>query len=180
MLEKSTTNKNMYLKIRFFESRGPHHRWAIKIWVILLILFVIGSISISFANDSRQKAIDYIKMGKIVHQGISATYVEVCTAFVVSHYIDAKFTGWDCRPDPKNPVANLVALKFSTKEARKDVLKTKTSGARKNIRNGVPSLEIIWRVNDLIGLKITPYNFYAQEALRTYRDMVGSLHELAE
>jgi hypothetical protein len=73
-----------------------------------------------------------------------------------------------------------VALKFSTKEARKGVLKTKTSGTRKNILNGVPSLEIIWRVNDLIGLKITPYNFYAQEALRTYRDMVGSLHELAE
>ncbi len=169
----------MYLKIRFFESRGPHHRWAIKILVILLILFVIGSISISFANDSRQKAIDYIKMGKIVHQGISATYVEVCTAFVVSHYIDAKFTGVGLPTRPKNPVANLVALKFSTKEARKDVLKTKTSGARKNIRNGVPSLEIM-EVNDLIGLKITPYNFYAQEALRTYRDMVGSLHELAE
>jgi hypothetical protein len=87
MTEKSMTNQNVYLKIWFFESRGSHYRRAIELWFIFSILLVIGSISISFANDSKQKAIDYIKMGKVVHQGISATYIEVYTAFVVSHYI---------------------------------------------------------------------------------------------
>ena len=133
--------------------------------------------------ESNQKAIRYIQNTKFAYRGISATYTELSAIYAFT-YENPKFVGWETTPDPNNPVATLVTMKFSVTGVPLDILSAPESEVSSSIKNkrkeAVPLLKITWRVNDLIGLKITAYNFHARHALRIYKDIARGLHKLAE
>jgi hypothetical protein len=149
--------------------------------VTIVKVFVLWLISVLFFApllfaDTNNQAIDYIKKTPYTHGGISATYVEVSAAYAIASYMGVEFVGWETQPDPKNPVATLVTIRFRTSGINTTVV----TRNRKVAQQAVPSLPITWRVNDLLGVKITPYNSYAVEAIRTYQGVVGAIHSLAE
>jgi hypothetical protein len=102
--------------------------------------------------------------------------VEVSASYAIATYTGVEFTGWETQPDPKNPVATLVTIRFKTSGINTKVV----THNRKKAQEAVPSLSITWRVNDLLGVKITPYNSYAREAIRTYQSVSEAIHSLAE
>lgn len=124
-------------------------------------------------ND--EKAIEYIKTSSFVYRNISATYMELSITYAFT-YENPKFIGWHTASDPDNPAATLVTMKFSISGASPDILNAPESKVSNNIKKkmkeAVPMLKITWRIIDLIQLRITPYNFYAEDALAVYKEMV--------
>jgi len=136
-----------------------------------------------YSGTPLEKNIEYIRTTKFVYRGISATYAELSTTYAFA-YENPQFIGWEAAPDPDNPVATLVTMKFSISGVPADILNAPENevsySTKTKMKEAVPLLRITWRVNDLISLKITPYNFYAQDALTVYKDIVGGLHKLGE
>jgi len=149
-----------------------------RIIILILSLGIVLISNYSFAKTD-DEAIGYIKNHQISYAGVNATYIEVSTAFAVSHFNGIKFIGWETKPDPKNPVATLVSMKFSTVSEKVD-LHIKNSNKKLKMKEAIPLLIITWRVNSLMGVKITPYNYYAKESLEVYKGMVETIHELSK
>lgn len=133
--------------------------------------------------ESNQKTMRYIQNTKFVYRGLSATYTKLSAMYAFT-YENPKFVGWETTPDPNNPVATLVTMKFSVTGVPSAILSAPESDVssfiKKKRKEAVPLLIITWRVNDLIRLKITAYNFHARHALSIYKDIVKGLHKLAE
>jgi len=133
--------------------------------------------------ENNQKAIGYIQNAKFIYRDITATYSELSITYAFT-YENPEFVGWETSPDPNNPVATLVTIKFRVTGVLPDILNAPESEVsyliKQKMKEAVPLLRITWRVNDLINLKITPYNFYAKDAIEIYKDIVGGLHKLEE
>lgn len=135
----------------------------------------------SFSENLNNDAINYIKHTSYIYKGISATYEEISKQYPPSSFIGAEFVGYETRPDPKNPVATLVTLKYTTKGIDKDILKDPNVNivTRKKINEAVPNLAITWRVNSLLSLKISPYNFYASDAIQVHKEMIDGIVKIS-
>ncbi|MCK4436973.1 hypothetical protein KAU86_03400 [bacterium] len=135
------------------------------------------------SSDRESKIVYYLSNTKYVYSGMSATYVELSAIYSYC-YENPKFIGWEVLADPDNPVAVLATAKFKTTGVQADILNAPESevshSIKKKMREAVPLLSITWRVNDLISLKITPYNFYAKDAITIYKDIADGIRKLAE
>jgi hypothetical protein len=155
----------------------------IKIIFVLVIgtLFTLSNQNAYCKNN--EKAINYIKNTKFIYRGIAATYSELSTTYAFT-YENPEFIGWETSPDSNNPMATLVTMKFRITGVRSEILNAPESevsySTKQKMKKAVPLLKITWRVNDLIDLKITPYNIYAKDALVIYKDISNGLHKLAE
>lgn len=130
-----------------------------------------------------EKMIYYVSKTKYKYRNMEATYLELSTTYAFT-YLNPKFIGWKTERDPNNPVAVLVAMEFSISGVPADILNAPESSVPTTVKNkmkeAAPTLRIIWRVNDLMDLKITPYNWYAEDAIVVYKDIVNGMHKLAE
>ncbi len=129
------------------------------------------------------KAISYIETTKYIYRGASETYLRISIIYSFS-YENPEFIGWEITPDPDNPAATLVTMKFSTTGVSYLILTASSSQVNNSIKEkmkkAVPLLRITWRINDLTGLTITPYNFYAEDALTIYKDVINGLLKIAK
>lgn len=130
-----------------------------------------------------EKMIYYVSGTKYRYRNMEATYLELSTTYAFT-YLNPKFIGWKTERDPDNPVAVLVIMEFSISGVPADILNAPESSVSATVKHkmneAVPILRIIWRVNDLMGLKITPYNWYAEDSITVYKDIVNGMHKLAE
>lgn len=143
-----------------------------------LLSLTVLIISVSCFSESQDTAaVNYIKNTNYVYRGISGTYEYISKIYPVSSFVGAEFVGYETRRDPKNSMATLVTLRYITNGIDNDILTDKNVSifARKKIKEAVPNLAITWRVNSLIGLKITPYNFYASDAIQVYKEGVDGI-----
>jgi len=131
-----------------------------------------------------EKAVYYIEKTKYSCRNVEATYLEMSVMYAVINFTDSKLLGWETEIDPQNPVATLVTMNFSVsgvQQAILNVLNDESDIVKKNrLSVAVPNLRITWRVNDLMSLKLSPYNWYAQDVLKVYQRTCDGLHELSE
>lgn len=148
---------------------------------IVLIASIIFTFPV-FSQANNEEAISHIREQKVVYRRMAATYAELSLVYATSNYKDADFVGWETVPDPQNPVATLVTMKFSISGVNPDVLGSDvTQYETKKLEGAAPLLRITWHVNALLNpIKIKPYNFYAQDALKIYKGMVDIINKLAE
>lgn len=133
--------------------------------------------------DRKSKMIYYLANTQYIYKNMAATYVELSVVYSYC-YENAEFLGWDVVADPENPVAVLATAKFKTSGVPADILSAPDNkispGTKEKMNQAVPLLLVTWRINDLIDLKITPYNFYAQDAIIVYKEMTDGIRKLAE
>ncbi len=112
------------------------------------------------------------------YRGLSNIYAESEYENSFNEYDSPKFIGWDVVTDPNNPKAVLATAKFKTTGAAE--MPNASYSMKKKMKEAVPLLSITWRINDSMGLKITPYNFYAKEAISEYKDLINRMWKSVE
>ena len=130
-----------------------------------------------------KKAVSYIQKTKYIYRNIQATYSELSTTYSFT-YEFPNFIGWETRRDPDNSIATLITMKFSVLGVPSEILNAPSYEVsdyiKRKLSEAVPNLRITWRVNDLIGLQITPYNFYAKDAIDSYTGLIDGIYKLAK
>jgi hypothetical protein len=112
-----------------------------------------------------------LKTASCEYRGITATFEELTRAYALEAFEKPELTGWQARTSPHNPESEtLITALFSTQGPR---LETASDPNMTQIRRlSGQTLAVTWRLNDMNGIQITPYNPYAEDAIGVFRGTV--------
>ena len=103
------------------------------------------------------------------YRGIKTTFENMTKAYGLQAFRETEFLGWEAEPDPDDPLVDtLVRGRFRTGSVAD--ASNVSFGERRG--RGVPVLEVTWRVHGLGEVDIIPDDFFAQDAVQVFKDLV--------
>jgi hypothetical protein len=149
----------------------------LSILVILLTSLVVACKKAPVTDD---KAVALMNKVAIVHNGVSATITELSAGYAVANFTGVKAVASEAQPDPQSPHDTLVTITFTTSGVNSYVMEATEPSTQVKIREAVPTLVMVWRVEGTPEGKITPYNFYAKDAIELFPAMVNAGRQLSK
>lgn len=101
-----------------------------------------------------------LKTATCQYRGITATFEELTQAYAIEAFEDPRLLRWEARTSPHNPDAETLVTAVFAHQGPKE-------GPR-----GLRATGVTWRLNDMTGVHIAPYNGAADEAIATFRHTV--------
>ncbi|MFH1567354.1 MAG: hypothetical protein ABIL09_05080 [Gemmatimonadota bacterium] len=116
--------------------------------------------------------VELVRSAECEYKGITASFEELTRAYALQVYEQPAFAGWTARPHPRYPETEaLVSGRFAVAGLR--AAGPQPTGLAPQLRAAVDtSIEVTWCLNTLSGVRVTPGDGYARDALAVYRQTV--------
>jgi hypothetical protein len=138
----------------------------------LALLLILGPFTKPIERRDTDLDLSALRAASCSYRGITATYEEIVSAYVLETYAEGTLVSWRADPSPANPDSEslVTAIYHVDLPAAPD--------ARPNIQalrnKAAAQLAITWRYSTLSTTRIEPGNDYARDALETFTKTVDS------
>lgn len=144
----------------------------------LAVLVVFAALFLPAPNApverNAQLDVELVRSAECEYRGITASFEELSRAYALRVYREARFLGWEARPNPRHPEAEaLVAGTFSVAGLQDEPPASWGRGPR--IRDSVGDrVAVTWCLNNLGVVRVTPHDDYARDAVEVFRETVDN------
>ena len=136
----------------------------------------LALILVPLASSAPQRSVgddlSSLRKAECSYRGITATYEEVTTAYILENYAGGHLLRWHVQPSPQNPDSETLVT--AVYEVEGPPYPRRSALYRPSPQQCPPSIDITWRYSSLAAVRIDPANDYARDALESFTHTVDS------
>ncbi len=116
--------------------------------------------------------VELVRSAECAYRGITASFEELSRAYALSVYREARFIGWEARPNPHHPEAEALVVGTFAVAGLQDSPPA-SWGKGPEIRASVRGhLSLTWCLNNMGQVRVLPHDDFARDAVEVFRETV--------